>query len=169
MTIYAKANPVGLDAKIHRVQQKLSDWLEWENIDIYGRLYVEKNDKNEKVALAYLSSGEYSEIFFDDKKAAVFGFFVSDTRNGVNMTEVPVELVCSCNLNALYDTTERMDEEVLTEVSRIIKFITLRPNERNIKTGLDNVFSRIDTNRIRFRDMHPWFNFSIGFDLVYKT
>lgn len=85
------------------------------------------------------------------------------------MIRVPVELVCSVRLDKLSVTTERQDEEALLEVHKIIKKETLRPQEREIKTGLSNVFNRISTERIKYRDMHPWFNFSIGFDLVYKN
>lgn len=167
MTVYAKSNPVGIDKRILRIQNKL-DELDWGNIDVYGKLYI--NQKNgERIAEAYVGNGEYSEIFVDDRKTAVFGFFVSENRSGLNMIRVPVELVCSVRLDKLSVTTERQDEEALLEVHKIIKKETLRPQEREIKTGLSNVFNRISTERIKYRDMHPWFNFSIGFDLVYKN
>jgi hypothetical protein len=65
--------------------------------------------------------------------------------------------------------TERNDEEILLTVLKIIKYNTLINNERDIKTGLENVFSQVSTEQIKFRDMHPYFNFSIGFDIVYKN
>lgn len=73
MTVYAKSNPVGIDKRILRIQNKL-DELDWGNIDVYGKLYI--NQKNgERIAEAYVGNGEYSEIFVDDRKTAVFGFF----------------------------------------------------------------------------------------------
>jgi hypothetical protein len=167
MTVYSKDNPVGLDAKLLKIQNYI-DELDWNDFDVYGQLFI--NERNgEKIAEAHVGGGEYREVLIDDRRTAVFGFFVGDTRSGINMIKVPVELVCSCNLKAIYSDSEMNDEEVLSEVVKIIRKTTLRPNELQIKTGLDNVFSRISTNRIKHRNMLPWFIFSITFNIVYKV
>jgi hypothetical protein len=166
MTIYAKQNPVGIDKQILKLQRKV-DELTWGNIDVYGRVYI--NERNGvKVAEAYVG-GDYKEIFVDDRKTAVFGFLVGETRSGLNMIKANVELICSCNLSKIGVATERNDEEVLLSVLKIIKYNTLFDNEREIKTGLENVFSQVSTEQFKFRDMQPYFNFSIGFDIVYKN
>jgi hypothetical protein len=167
MTVYTKDNPVGLDAKLLKIQNYINE-LQWDNFDVYGQLYI--NERNgEKIAEAYVGNGEYREVLVDDRKTAVFGFFVDDTRAGHNMIKVPVELVCSCNLKAIYGEQEMNDEEVLGEVLKIIRKVTLLPNESQIKTGLSNVFSRISTKQFVSRNMLPWFNFSITFNVVYKV
>lgn len=167
MTVHSKLNPIGIDKVLYKLQLKINE-LEWDNIDVYGRFYI--NERNEKkIAEAYIGDGEYKEVLLDDLKIAVFGFFVGDTRSGLNMIKTPVDLVCSVDLSRIGVSTDRNDEEALREVVRIIKRNTLLSHERDIKTGLDNVFSRISTEQFKFRDMHPYFNFSIGFDIVYKN
>jgi hypothetical protein len=167
MTVYSKSNPIGLDKSLLKIQEKINE-IGWSNISVYGRLYVNQRE-GKKIAEAYSGANEYKEILLDDSKNAVFGFFIDDTRVGLNMIRVPVELVCSCNLSKLYDSTERKDEEALMAVHKIIKRITKIVHEKNIRTGLDNVFRRISIDSFRNRDMHPWFNFSIEFDVVYKN
>lgn len=167
MTVYAKENPVGLDKKLYKLQLKINE-IGWDNIDVYGKFYInERNEQN--IAEAYVGNGEYREVLVDDRKTAVFGFFVGETRTGLNMIKTPVELVCSVNLSKIGIPTDRNDEEVMLQVLKIVKYHTLIDNEREIKTGLSNVFSRISTEQFRFRDMQPYFNFSIGFDIVYKN
>jgi len=169
MTVYAKTNPIGIDKKLLKIQNKLSE-LTWDNFDVYGKLYI--NQKNgEKIAEAFVGDGEYREVLIDDTKTAVFGFFIGDNRGGLNMIRVPVELVCSCRLDKIDDENERNDEEVLLTVLKKIKRETglLEPQEREIKTGLSNVFNRVSIEKFQYRDMHPWFNFSIAFDLIYKN
>lgn len=173
MTVYAKNNPYGIDRQLLRIQTKLDTELtkkEWTNVDVYGKLYINQKD-GANIAEAYVGSGEYKEVLIDDRKTAVIGFFIGENRSGLNMIRVPVDLVCSCRLDKIYDTTERHDEEALLTVLKIVKRYTplLEPQENEIKTGLSNVFSRISAERIKFRDMQPWFNFSISFDIVYKN
>lgn len=167
MTVYAKENPVGLDKRLYKLQLKINE-IGWDNIDVYGKFYI--NERNEiKIAEAYVGNGEYREVLVDDRKTAVFGFLVGDTRSGLNMIKTPVELVCSVDLSKIGESTDRNDEEAMLQVLKIMKYNMLLDNEKEIKTGLDNVFSSISTEQFKFRDMHPYFNFSIGFDIVYKN
>ena len=167
MTVHSKLNPIGIDKNILKFQNKINA-IGWTNIDVYGRLYIEEVN-GQKIAKSHVGNGEYKEVFNDDQKTAVFGFFIGENRTGLNMIKVPVELVCSCNLDSIYTTSERNDEEALLEVLKIVKKLTLLDHEREIKTGFENVFSRISTERLKWRDGHPWFTFSILFDIVYKN
>ena len=166
--IYAKTNPVGVDAQILRYQKWLyTAFDEHADIDVYGRLYI--NDKQKvKVAEAYIGDGEYKEVFADDKRALVMGFIVNGTRDGLNNVKANVELIVSANLSKLYDTPERMDEELLLKVASVIKQRTLAPQEKNIKTDFNDVFAKLNPERYKARNMHPYFNFSISFDVNYK-
>lgn len=164
MTVYAKENPVGIDKQLYKIQVEL-DKL-WD-ADVYGKLYINTKD-GEKIAEAYDGAG-YKEVLIDDRKDAVFGFFVSDNRTGLSMIKVTVDLVCSCNLKAIYATDVRKDEEALLAVHKIMERLILLKNEKGIKTGLSNVFSNVSTSRFKYRDMQPWFNFSITFDLAYNN
>jgi len=174
MTVHAKANPVGLDLALLRFQNSLNG-IGWANIDVYGKLYIE-NDGKTKIAKAYLSSGEYKDVFVDDRKTAVFGFLVDGTREGLSIVKVPVTLICSCNLDSIYTTTERNDEEVICAVINALGRINRTSGQ--IKTEMQDVFSKFSWDRLNFKDvypwfkfmdLHPWFNFSITFDLIYKN
>jgi len=167
MTVHSKTNPVGLDKSLLKIQNKIDD-IGWENIEVYGHLYVIEKD-NRKFAGAYVGNGDYEDVLLNDKKNAVFGFFVSENRTGLSMIRTPVEIVCSCNLAELFGNTERSDEEAMLNVLRIIKNMTLFNNESGIKTGFTNVFSGLTTDGLSYRDVQPWFNFSISFDIVYKN
>jgi len=168
MTIYSKTNPIGLDLQLLRIQTRIES-LGWENIDVYGKLYINEREKGIKVAEAHLNSGEYKDIFIDDNKSAVFGFIVDESRNNLSMIKCNVKLICSCRLDIIYNSNERMDEEALLTVLEKIRPHVLLPNQGGIKTGLANVFSDVSYEKFKFRDMNPYFNFSISFDLVYKS
>lgn len=167
MTVIAKNSPIGLDLQLLRIQNRL-DAIGWENTDVYGRLYV--NERGDvKTADAHIGSGEYKEVFVDDTRNAVFGFIVDENRDSLRMIKCKVSLICSCRLDKLYETNERNDEEALLTVLNVIKPFVLIPNEGGIKTGLKNVFADISFEKFKYRDMHPYFNFAITFDLVYKA
>lgn len=167
MTVHSKTNPVGLDKSLLKIQNKIND-IGWDDIDVYGHLYV-INKGDRKFAGAYIGNGEYLDVLLNDKKNAVFGFFVDDNRSGLSMIKTPVNLICSCNLHKLFGSSERSDEEALLAVHKIVKRITLIDNETGIKTGFDNVFSNLTQNTKYNRDIQPWFNFSISFDIIYKN
>lgn len=165
MTIYAKASPVGIDKAIYKVQQKLNA-IGWSNISVYGKLYLTiRNDK--VIAEAYKSSGEYAEVFLDDKQSAVFGFIVSDNREGLSFVKAELKLICSINLDKVFDSTERKDEEAILTVLRSITPTLLSDSEGAIITDFENVFNGIDTERIKYRNMHPWLNFAVTFNVNY--
>ncbi|MFA5652411.1 MAG: hypothetical protein WC933_03530 [Candidatus Paceibacterota bacterium] len=168
MAVYSQTNPKGIDLRIDRIQRDIERRLDWTNFDIYGRLYANERD-GKKVIEAHISNNDYKEIFIDDKKTAVIGFLVGENRSGFNIIKVPVQLICSCMLNKIYDSTERKDEYVLLEMLKLIEKHTHYPNEKQVKTKFSEVFANTDISRIKFRDMHPWFNFSIEFDLIYKN
>lgn len=167
MTVYSKSNPIGLDRQLFRIQNRIAS-LNWGDIDIYGKLYINERDKGVKVAEAYLNNGEYKDVFIDDTKNAVFGFIVSDNRDKLAMIKCNVNLICSCRVDKIYNTTERMDEEAISDVLRAISEHILLVNQNSITTGLNSVFSGLSVEKFKFRDMYPWFNFSISFSLSYK-
>ena len=164
--IYTKENPTGLDREIQRMQNFLDGCLTGD-VDIYGKIYINEKD-GVKLAEAYKGNGEYAEIFVDDRKAVVMGFLVGEKRSGVNMVKVPVELIVSCNLEKLYNTKERKEEEVIASVIHIVRRYVGFKMQTDIKTGLKNVFAKFSPERFKHRDMQPFFNFSVGFYLSYK-
>jgi hypothetical protein len=168
MSIHSKVSPTGIDKKLLLFQTALNG-LSWTNTEVYGRLYVVDRDEN-KTAETYVSGGDYKEVFVDDTKAAVFGFFVGDTitTSSVAIT-VPVKLVCSCNLTTLYGSTERKDEEAMLLVLKTVSSLLPSSEEKVISKKMADVFSEVTVERFKFRDMQPWFNFSISFNLSYSN
>lgn len=172
MSIHSKVNPVGIDKRLLQFQTALNG-LSWTNTEVYGRLYITEKTINKdviKIAESYSLSGEYVEVFIDDTKNAVFGFIVGDSLNADSIRiTVPVKLICSCNIDAIYGSTERKDEEAMLTVLKVISSLIPNSDERDIKKKMSDVFSEISVEKLRFRDMQPWFNFSIGFNLSYTN
>lgn len=163
--IYAKETRIGIDQAIYNFQVKLED-LGLNDTDVYGRLYVNRK-KNASIAEAYVSNGEYKEIFLDDRKTGVFGFIVDGTRDGFDVIKTDVRLIGSFNLDTLYGNTTRNDEELLLLVLNAITGGIKADNRREIQTEMEDVFRGLEVTRISFRNMQPWFNFSIAFKLSY--
>jgi hypothetical protein len=163
--IYAKEKPIGIDAQILKFQQKLES-LGWSNAAVYGRLYLNER-RGLSIAEAYTSNGQYSEVFIDDKRNATFGFIVSGNREGLSFVNSNVKLICSVNLERLYITSERMDEECMLSVISAISPLLLSDNEGEIITNMEDVFSGISTERFKHRNMHPWLNFALTFNVSY--
>lgn len=164
--IYAKSNPVGIDREIYRFQQALNEI--GFSYDIYGRLYITNKD-DVRLAEAYVGSGEYREIFVDDQKEAVFGFIVSGERTGLSFVRANIRLICSMRLDRVYTTTERSDEEAILRVLKAITHLINSDNEGEIITNIESVYEGIDVERFKYRDMHPWLNFAITFDVAYMN
>ena len=165
MTVYSKTTPIGIDKKLYWIQN-LIEAIGWTNIGVYGKLYInEKNGK--KIAEAYTGNGEYSEVFVDDRLNAVFGFIVSSPRDGATVYRAKVKLICSVNLTKIYGATERSDEEAIQAVLNAIHEQIHTNNDIAIYDR-DDVFSDIDASRFKFRNMQPWYNFAIEFNLNYK-
>jgi hypothetical protein len=172
MTIHSKIAPVGIDDRLLMFQTKLNN-LSWTNTEVYGRLYITErviNKSEYKIAEAYDTAGEYKEIFIDDTKTAVFGFIVGDTiSSSVPGIKVPVKMICSCNIDALYGSVERKDEETMLLVLKTVSSLLPGNEEKTINKKMADVFSEISYEKFKFRDMQPWFNFSISFNLSYSN
>lgn len=168
MTVYIKTNPKGIDKRLVVFQNVLNS-IGWTNTDVYGRLYIVDHGEH-KTAETYISSGDYKEIFLDDTKTSVFGFIVGDSlSSGISGISVPVKLICSCNLDTLHGSSERKDEETMLTVLKAISSLLPVTEEKTINKNMADVFSEISHERFKFRDIHPWFNFSISFNLSYSN
>ena len=165
--IYAKENPIGIDLYILRLQRKIEE-MGWIDTDVYGRLFINERD-GRKVIEAYLGNGEYREVFIDDTKNAVFGFIVEDTRKTYSMIQCNVKLICSCRLDKIFETGEITDEEALLTVLRTFRHNQIIRVAGDIQTGLAKVFSDVNIEKLKYRNMYPYFNFSFTFSLNYKS
>lgn len=160
--IYAKTNPKGVDFAIDRMQTRL-ETLSWDDKHIYGRMYL--NTINGKViAEAYKGNDKYQDVFVDKKKAVIIGFIergnvVLDNTGKVQTSTI--DIVCTLNLKKISNSTERIDEEALQEVLKIVQKTSGWLPERIRKGNVKEVFNFMDTANITFRDMQPHCNFVI--------
>lgn len=171
--IFTKDNPVGIDFMINKMQNKL-DSLTWTDPYIYGRVYL-NTDRNGKIlAEAHVGGNKKYEkdIFVDKKKSAVIGFVprgqVDFDITGKIQTAT-VDVVCSINLDKIYSTSNRNDEEALQTILLIIQkssgWLPIGIRKENVK----DVFNFMDTENITFRDMQPFANFAISCKVNYKN
>jgi len=167
MTVIAKSNPVGIDKSILRFQNEL-EGMRWSNTDIHGRLYINKR-KDDTILEAYRPTVINNEVFLDDAKTAVLGFVADDSRDGGTRIKTNVTLICSVDLDKLYTSDTRDDEEALMETMEAIMFLIQDKESIKISTGIEKVFSMVSWERYESRNQQPWFNFSISFDLFYKN
>lgn len=168
--IYLKDNAVGLDTVINRYVTKIEKTLTnmgWD-LQMYHRLYKELTDNGVEAPFRFTSGKEYKEVLLDDGFVAEAGFLVSEDRSIDNdVISVDCDVVFSVNLDKLDNGSEQREDEVVMLAAlnavRDCEEVTV------IKTGLDNVFSDFDTERIKFRDMQPFFNFSFTINIKYKN
>lgn len=157
--IYLKDNPIGVDATIDRCQRRIARDLTWNGYDLFSRLYLNQRE-GRTIAEAYVKDGEYEEAFVDDKVAKI-GFVVDDRREGSQIQTVKVSVVCSADVNKIFGMTTREDEAAMMQLLKIV-MSTGGWEVTGVTTGnVDSVFSFMDRDAIRYRDMQPYVNFSI--------
>jgi hypothetical protein len=171
MSIYLKSDAVGLDKIINRMITSLNIHLNTDRslgLDIYHRVYKEERD-GKFIPFAFISGSDYQEVFVNDKVNGEVGFLVSEDREikGTNVI-VPVTILFSVNLDSIDNSsTQREDEKVIAIVQNAVS--NLNWEMTGIKTGLKNVYEGFDTERIKYRDMQPFLNFSFTVKVIYKN
>lgn len=157
--IYKSEILTGIDVNINRLQTKLNSNLSWgANIHIFGRIRENKRNNN-TIFEAYISNGEYTEIFIDDKKTSVIGFLV-DKKRDLPSNEMTVTIIVSVYLPNAYNDSLQHDEHAIMDVVRILRNSGLI-NVSEINTDFYQIFSVFDIKRIEYRNMYPFVNFAI--------
>jgi len=157
--VYKSEILTGIDVNINRLQTKLNNNLLWgNNIHIFGRLRENKRN-NSIVFEAYISNGEYTEIFINDKQTSVIGFLV-DKKRDLPSNEVTVTIIVSVYLPDAYNDLLQHDEHAIMDVVRILRNSGLI-SVSEINTDFYQIFSAFDIKRIEYRNMYPFINFSI--------
>jgi len=161
--LYCKENLIGLDKSIYYVQKSLDENLRWQNIDIYGKCELTERSGG-KVLEYYKGKNEYIQPFFNDKINATIGFeFVSFEHE--NVMKANVNLICTCNLNKLYSNNDREDQKAIMQVRSVLRKSKYTKDITSVKVGIDEVFRNYDKTKFLYRDMNPFFVFSIGLSL----
>ena len=171
MAIYLKNNAVGVDAEINKCMNAINEWLnvdsDW-GIDIFHKVYRERQ-QDLFVPHAFVSGKEYREIFINDKAVGEVGFYLENTRDTADTVHpnVDCEVIFSINLDKIdKGSLQREDERAM-----MMAFEAVSSYEEitQVKTELRNVFAEFDTDRIKHRDMQPFFNFSFTININYKN
>lgn len=170
MAKYTKNNAVGVDEKINYYIDILDDYLNTKKswgVDIYHKVYRELNSQDVYVPYVFTSGKDYKEIFLNDRTNGEVAFRLSEGRTYNSFVSVDCDVIFSINLDKLDNgSLQREDERALMVA---LAAVNECEDVTAIKTGLTNVFSEFDTDRIKFRDMHPFLNMSFTININYKN
>ena len=162
--IIAKTTRYGIDVPIYLAQSDLQESLPWADmtkVAIYGKIQRTTKD-GVTIPEAYVTSGEYKDVFIDDRWHAVIGFIVDEVREGF---QADVSAVFTVQLNKIHGNNNRDDEKALLEGIRALGY---SPELVEIREGIDSVFSGFDIDSIANRDMGKWFVFSVRTTMYYS-
>lgn len=167
--IYAASTLVGIDYQIYLLQFYLQDALDaiWTcEKSIYNRLYeTERNGTNRLEA--NIGKRDYVEPFVNDNKSCVVGVRVNDRTIDNHRLIAGVDIIFTVNVQDALGTKEYQDEKVLMQAYRVIRACGLVNNLTEIKTGIENVFTGIDTDNIKHRDLAPFMAFAFTCEMTY--
>ena len=169
MAVYLKNNAIGVDKEINFIISDLNTKLNvkrnW-GIDIFHKVYRDLDTIGVFVPYSFYSDNEYREVFLNDKTNGEVGFYLSQNREVSDFVSVDCNIIFSVNLDKLDNgSLQREDERAIMTALSAIKY---KYEVSEIKTGLTNVFADFNTDRIRFRDMQPFLNFSFTVNINYK-
>lgn len=175
--ILSRANLYGLHKAIYDIQDAIEEYLVWitgnryyplpapdtqvasEDIKIYGKI-----ESNDNIPTWYTGSGDYCEVFLNDKASAEIGFVVKD----INELDADVDIVCSVKLNEVHGDSLRNEEKARLELLRAIdrsgKYLPIN----GVKEGIEDCLSDFDIERYNESDMQPWYVFAIETNIRYK-
>lgn len=169
---YVLENPVGVDKVIDRIQTFLYDKLDWNPIEVYGRVYKNELDGS-IIPQYYKENGEYKPDVFitdvDNNKGNIF-FVLNDKHRSIDHFNFLVEtkIVFMLNLERIYeDPKQRQDSKAQQHAWNLVK----KKNQFTIKsleTGLKTVLKGFELKDIKRADIEPLHVFALVGDLKYN-
>lgn len=170
MSVVLPVENIGLDDKIHLIQKYLDKYLSgiWiaESI-IYGRLHETIRD-NKKIIEAYVARNDYKEVFVNDKEACSIGFIEISREIDKRILKSKLNVVFTGNINKLLLTDARNDERIFLQIYNGLRKSMMISNISNPKKGISDVFAGFDTDKIKYRDIQPWFCYSFEIEVQYN-
>ena len=180
MSLVQKIGAKGIDVEIAKIQSRVYNTLiteyNWQDYNSYERVYLNIR-KGVLIPELYTgtssaSNNEYRPIYFNDTVTAESYFIVDPVRSFGERFEATVGMVFQMNLQKMFPTIEhRPDEQAHEEVFTAMK--TAVPGDIgetfiSLATGIDDVYSGLDTTEIQATDMQPChvfrYNFNLNFD-----
>lgn len=177
MAIVSKTNPIGIDAVVDSLQNKLQTLVtnnEWTALQIYPRAYKNETDNGIKPEIfTEYDTKEYQEVLFDDNYDATCFFLMNDNLNVVNLgqrVEGNLSIIFQVKLPKIKPSiTHRADEEVRYDILRVLERNRYNWEITNIITGIDNVYTGFNTDGIQWTDMSEWHVFRIEMSGTYNV
>ena len=173
--LYKKEIPRGIDVPIQNFQTYLYANIPriWTEIDVakdyesFGRAYRNQKKGGGYIPEVYVGSGNYREVLFSDKVAALSFFGVEDVQRFKMLLTANVYIIFCVNLTKLYpEIKHRADEEARRD---IINLSGRRLGElTGLVTGIDAVFRGYDVKNIKYKDMHPSHCFRLNYTVKYE-
>jgi hypothetical protein len=167
--IYSPDSPVGIDSKIYLLQYYIDGRLDtlWNcNKAVYGRCQ-DTERKGAKRLEANVGGKEYVEPFVNDNNSCVVGFRVNSRSVANHRLLADVDVIFTMNVFDILGTNVYDNERVLMQAYRLVKSSGMVNQLTGIKVGIDDVFSGIDTDNIKHRDMAPYMVFAFTCEIEY--
>lgn len=170
MAKYLKNNAVGVDKEINscisKIDSFLNDNYSWD-VDVYHKVYRERTNDGVYAPYVFVSDKDYKEVFLNDKTNGEVAFYLDNTREINGIVSVDCDVIFSVNLDKVDSGSLKREDEkaMLVALAAVEEYGEVTA----INTGLDNVFSDFNTERIMFRNMQPYLNFSFSINLSYKN
>jgi len=166
--------PGEVDVTVQKVQNYLYSKLtagKWDGtITGYGRVYKNKTEDAEKLEWYNAEEKDYQDVYYDDNSGATFFFLLGDsddTEDGY-VFKSSTKVVFMVDLTAILTGSERKDAQARQDVIEVLRDLRGKANITGVEKGIDQVFAGIDTEKIKFNDIHPLHCFAITMDLFYR-
>lgn len=163
--IYAKTNPIGLDAKISNIQNQLYTQLNelWQiELEAFERCYIIQNEEGKKHVQRFIKNIEYEIISVAENSKFFFLHKAKSVKEDMLYYKTEIEVVFIVDLTKIYSNIEhRADCEVQNDVEKILnQFDNVWIN--SLEIGYDKALSGISYNQEN--DMQPYhvFKFNLG-------
>lgn len=164
--------PVGIDAAINKIQVSLYEALtdRWNgNITGYGKAYKNNYKESTKLEWYNASDKDYQDVYYDDNSDATF-FFIDEETNSSDDEIVftsDVKCVFMVNLPKIITDDGRQDSQAQRDAVEALRDVSTQFKVVGIEKGFNTVFSGIETEKIKFNDIHPLHCFAVLMELNY--
>jgi hypothetical protein len=167
--IYAKTNPIGLDALISKIQSKLYTDLNelWSTeLEAFERCYIIQDKEGKKNVQRFVKKNEYQTISVAEKNKFFFLHKAKSTKEDALYYTSEMEVIFILDLfNLKSEIEHRADFEVQSDVESIL---TQFDNVWiiSLESGFDKALSGI--SYVQENDMQPYHVFKFNLGVRYK-
>ena len=167
--IYAKTNPIGLDALISNIQNRLYTELNalWStDLEAFERVYIIQDENGKKHVQRFVKKNEYETISVAEKNKFFFLHKAKAVKEDMLYYKSEIDLNFILDLKSIYpDIEHRADFEAQNDVETIL---TQFDNVwiQSLESGYDK--SLIGISYDQENDMQPYYVFKFNLGVRYK-